>query len=120
MNLIFGAENAHALKEKYTILELDTIRIGTDGKEVTVFCAVETIPFAEMAKLESMKSLHQNLIVEYRKQNWNYCIQAMEHLRGFWNHEVDTFYDSLASRINEYIANAPDKDWDGIIIKHPV
>lgn len=119
MHLIFGRENAHALGEKYTILELDTIKIGQDGKEFAVFCAVDTIPILDMPRLDSMRSLHENLILEYRKRNWNYCIQAMEHLEGFWNHELDTFYDSLRNRVNEYIETEPDENWDGIIVKTP-
>lgn len=115
MNIIFGRENAQALEEKYTILELDTIRIGDN--EITAFCAIETVPIVEMPRLPSMKALHDNLILEYRKRNWNYCIQAMEHLSGFWNHELDTFYENLRGRINEYIESEPDSNWDGVIVK---
>ena len=117
MNIIFGRETAEALAEKYTVLELDTIKVG-DNK-ITAFCAVETVPIMEMPKLASMKTLHENLIIEYRKRNWNYCIQAMEHLSGFWNHELDTFYNSLKSRIDQYTQEEPAEDWDGSIDKNP-
>jgi hypothetical protein len=117
MNLIFGRDNAIALDGKYTILELDTIQVENSEEKITVFCAVETIPIMEMPKLESMKSLHNNLMIEYRKKNWNYCVQAMEHLMGCWNHELDTFYNHLNSRIIEYITTDPGDDWDGTVIK---
>lgn len=117
MNLIFGRENAQALESKYTLLELDTIRFGKDTAEITVFCAVENIPLLDMPKVDSMKALHENLMIEYRKRNWNYCVQALEHLTGFWNHELDTFYNNLLERITQYIETAPSDDWDGVIIK---
>lgn len=100
MNIIFGRESAEAMQDKYTILELDTFRFPTD-QEVTAFCAVEGIPLLDMPKVESMKALHANLLENYRKGDWNYCEQALEHLTGFWNHELDTFYDSLKERIEE-------------------
>lgn len=115
MNIIFGREQAEAMKEKYTILELDTFKIG--GQIVTAFCAVDTIPIMEMPKVESMKNLHENLLIEYRKKNWNYCEQALEHLVGCWNHEVDTFYDSIRQRVADYSEHDPGDDWNGVIIK---
>lgn len=117
MNIIFGRERAAELAAKYTVLELDTIRIGHQGPELIAFCVIENVPIMDMPKLEKMKELHANLLVEYRKQNWNYCEQAMEYLTGFWNHEVDTFYSNLLGRINDLKEHPPGEDWDGIIDK---
>lgn len=118
MNIIFGRENAQALTEKYTILELDTFRLS-EGQELVAFCAVENIPILDLPRVESMKSLHENLMINYRKRDWNYCTQALEHLAGFWNHELDTFYMSLSERINSYIENDPGDDWTGVVDKTP-
>ena len=115
MNIIFGRDQVAGLSERYTVLELDTIRVKPANTEITAFCVVESIPIMNMPKIESMKNLHENLLIEYRKQNWNYCEQAMEHLVGFWGHEVDTFYNSMRDRIQEYAANNPGDDWDGVI-----
>ena len=60
---------------------------------------------------------HQNLLIEYRKQNWNFCDQALEHLVGFWDEDLDTFYASLAERISQYKEQAPEEDWDGVVQK---
>jgi hypothetical protein len=116
MNIIFGREQAELMQDKYTILELDTFRIG--GQTVAAFCAVEGIPIMELPNVSSMKNLHENLLVEYKKQNWSYCNQAIEHLHGFWGREVDTFYESLTERIRHYSENCPGDAWDGIIIKN--
>lgn len=115
MNIIFGRDQAASLSERYTVLELDTIRINNN--ELTAFCVVESIPIMDMPKVESMKNLHENLIIEYRKRNWNYCSQALDYLTGFWGHDLDTFYDNLRARIQEYTENDPGDDWDGVIIR---
>jgi len=109
MNIIFGREQAEAMQSKYTILELDTFKAG--DQTVTAFCAVDIVPIMEMPKIESMKQLHENLLIEYRKKNWNYCEQALEHLMGCWNHEVDTFYDTLKTRIDEYKNQTLEDNW---------
>ena len=117
MNIIFGREQAALIGENYTVLELDTIRFGPGGTELTAFCVVESMPILKMPQLESMKNLHANLLIEYRKKNWNYCEQALEHLIGFWGSELDTFYDNLRTRIKEYSENDPGDEWSGVVEK---
>lgn len=114
MNIIFGREQAESMQDKYTILELDTFKVG--DQIVTAFCAVGSIPIMEMPKIESMKSLHINLLENYRKCDWNFCEQALEHLVGFWNHELDTFYDTITQRIKENKNRELDNNW-WIIVK---
>jgi len=41
----------------------------------------------------------------------------MEHLTGFWNHEMDTFYDSILGRVNQYKEVPPKEGWDGTVYK---
>lgn len=117
MNIIFGREQAAALSENYTVLELDTIRYGGVEQEVTAFCVIESVSIVDMPKLESMKNLHANLLIEYRKKNWNYCEQAIEHLEGFWGQELDTFYENIAGRIAAFKENDPGENWSGVIDK---
>ena len=119
MNIIFGKEHAAAMSERYTVLELDTIRVGQQGPELTAFCIVESMPILDMPRVESMKNLHANLLVEYRKRNWNYCTQALEHLIGFWGHELDTFYGNLKERIDQYSENDPGESWTGVVERSP-
>lgn len=116
MNIIFGRENAIALGKKYTVLELDTVKLP-GGQEVTAFCAVENIPIVDMPKVDSMRALHENLLINYRKKDWNYCTQALEHLTGFWGQELDTFYNSISARIEEFKSQDPGDSWDGTVDK---
>lgn len=116
MNIIFGRENIGTLAERYTVLELDTIKLP-DDREITAFCVVENIPINHLPQLESMRNLHENLLLNYRKRDWNYCTQALEYLKGFWNHELDTYYDNLQSRIDKEIELGDNEGWDWKINK---
>lgn len=117
MNILFGKEQATALADKYTVLELDTIQIGKDGPVVTAYCAVEIVPPGEMEELLEMQELHQQLLSNYKLCNWVDCQHSIEILRSRWNGELDSFYNELHTRINEFQQLELDKTWTSIIVK---
>jgi hypothetical protein len=117
MNIIIDPDQVSALREKYTVLELDTILLEDQNKTVTAYCVVENVPFMELPQLDSKKSLHENLIINYRKKDWNFCVQALEHLAGSWGGELDSFYADIQTRITRYQETDPGDDWDGVIVK---
>ena len=53
----------------------------------------------------------------YRNKRWLYCEDAINLLMGFWNKELDTFYESLLKRVQDFKQNAPDENWTGVIAK---
>ena len=117
MNIIFGTEMAKQSQERYTVLELDTFNLLPTDKVITAYCLVETIPIEEMLAIESLKDLHSNLMVEYRKRNWRYCEDVIEHLTGKWGGNVDTFYSELYQRIQNLKQEDLPQDWTGWVDK---
>lgn len=117
MNIILDSEKAQDLRKKYTVLELDTFRLIPENRCVTAYCVVENVPITELALLESKKDLHEKLLSNYRRRNWNYCTQALEHLIGSFGTELDSFYLDLQARIAKYTEQDPGDAWDGIIEK---
>ena len=118
MNIIIDPEQIESYRDKYTVLELDTIRILPENKQVTAYCVVDTIPIMELPQTESKINLHNNLLTNYRKRDWNYCHQALEHLIGSWNKELDSYYEDIRGRVNRYMENDPGDNWDGVIEKY--
>ena len=116
MNIIFG-DTVKQVAGSHTVLELDTFKLMPSEQLVTSYCVIDNLPLAEFPKLESNKHIHQQLIEQYQQQNWDFCRSALTALMGSWNGEVDTFYQHLAERIDEYAANPPGPSWDGIIVK---
>ena len=117
MNIILGQENVVDLDGRYLVLELDTFVLAGRTDPITAFCVLEQPSLSEMFKLPEFLELHQNLVSNYKKQNWDYCKQAIEHLRGHWRGQVDSFYDDITQRIEQYQTNPPAPDWTGIINK---
>lgn len=117
MNIILETEVTADIKEKYTLLELDTfLKTGT-GERVKSYCVLtnEDVTLQEIAQIENNKELHANLMKNYHKQDWNFCEQAISHLQGKWKGECDSFYSILGKRIQELKAQELTEDWDSAI-----
>jgi hypothetical protein len=115
MNIIFNDWAAQQAQEKYIVLELDTFQVGE--QQTTTYALVERVTLTEMLSLDTFKDLHSNLLKEYRKRNWKYCEDAVEHLRGKWNGELDTFYTVLIDRIQDLKTQSLSDDWTGVILR---
>jgi hypothetical protein len=112
MNIIFDGPEADKLREKYTLLELDTFRFVPSGQVHIAFAVIENIPIDELFRLSFQKDLHSNLMENYCKGDWNFCEQAIEQLVGAFGGELDSFYAELNNRINNYKDNDPGENWD--------
>jgi len=103
MQLIFGRENAEKLREKYTILDLETIE--KDGVELEVFCLIpgEKLGLMDLPQLENWIKLHNDFLNGYQTKQYDYCRQCIEHLMGKFGGEVDTFYEEILKRIDAVV-----------------
>ena len=108
MDIIFGRENAEKLREKYTVLDLETIE--KDGHEFEVFCLVpaDKIALVDLPNLEEWVKLHNDFLVGYQTKHYDFCRQCIEHLMGKFGGELDSFYEEILRRINEAEAVEPD------------
>jgi hypothetical protein len=101
MDIIFGKENAEKLREKYTILDLETIEVEP-GKNLEVFCLIsaDKISIGDLPQLEAWVKLHEDFLKGFHKKEYSYCRQCIEHLMGKFAGEVDTFYEEILKRID--------------------
>jgi len=101
MQLIFGRENAEKLKERYTVLELETVE--KQGTSIEVFCLIpgEKIGIPDLPTVDQWIKLHNDFLNGYQTNQYEYCRQCIEHLRGKFGGEMDSFYDEIENRINK-------------------
>lgn len=116
MNIIFG-DAIKQVVDTHTVLELDTFKLMPSEQLVTSYCVIDNLPLAEFPRLEANKHIHQQLMAQYKQQKWEFCCGALHSLTGCWNGEIDTFYQHLATRIDEYIANPPGAEWTASLIR---
>jgi len=115
MHIIFGEDIANNMKDKYTILPLDDMKIG-DSPIVTAYCLVDDIPSNELSELALTINLHKKLVENYKKPDFSFCEQALDHLKGKWGTQLDSYYDIMTDRIVKY-KDADVSDWDPVVYK---
>jgi hypothetical protein len=117
MYIITGDDNIKELREKYIVLELDTFNVN--DVSVPTYCVVDStcVGLADIGTLNSHKQLHENLIKNYKIGNWNFCDDAITHLYGKFNGELDSFYDAFKERVSTYKKCDLPNDWTGVISK---
>ena len=100
MQLIFGKDNAEKLREKYTVLDLETVE--KDGHTIEVYCVIsaDNVGIGDLSQLDNWVKLHNDFLHGYQTQQYNYCRQCIEHLKGRFGGELDTFYDEILRRID--------------------
>ena len=84
---------------------------------VTAYCLIEQVPIDQIAGIDQFRDLHNNLMKNYRLRNWKFCEDAIEHLRGQWGGELDSFYTEMSQRILQLRQQVLDDSWHGIIDK---
>tara|TARA_B100000780_G_C21082719_1_gene436095 strand:- start:776 stop:1135 length:360 start_codon:yes stop_codon:yes gene_type:complete len=117
MQIILGKEHAESIREKYIVLELDTFKM--QDEYVPSYCILDAgaIPLSEMQELPLWQENHQKLIENYRKQNWDFCEQMIDHISPKWGGSVASFYITLYGRIQELKSEKLGKDWDWAQVK---
>lgn len=111
MHIILGDQITAEVADKYIVLELDSFEVkGRDGT-VSAYCLVENVPLQELPEVEQFRDLHAQMIRNYREGKWKFCEDALEHLMGRWNGEVDSFYKDLQARLPNLQTQSSAKDW---------
>jgi hypothetical protein len=97
MDIIFSREAANNLRERYTVLELETFEV--EGQTLETFCVIpaESI-FTEMQDLSSNIKLHEQLIQAIKDKDTKLCVDLSEVLKGRFGGELDSFYDIIRER----------------------
>jgi hypothetical protein len=119
MNIIIDTQITPEIREKYLLLELDTFRVS-DHDTHRAWCLVEPQDPDDMVQVLQFVDLHSNLMPSYRQRYWDYVEEAIGHLQGRWNHQLDSFYSDLLARVQHLRHSDIDPDWDGIIDRRPL
>lgn len=113
--MISDPEQLQAVAQRHILLELDTVVSADTGQPQRYHCLIEDPVTQDLLEARQWTQLHADLIRNYRLRNWNYCREAIDHLRGRWSGSVDSFYDELVDRIDRFEIQDPGPDWDWVI-----
>ena len=116
MNIIFASRaDAENLATKYTVLELDTLWRPGQEQPDTAWCLLDQVALPDLSTLAQYRDLHNNMMRNYQLRNWKYCQDALEHLIGRWQGELDSFYKNMSARVTKYQQTEPEADWSSLL-----
>jgi hypothetical protein len=112
MNIIFDTLIANQLKDKYIVLELDSIQQPGMAEPVVLHALIENTDLAALASMAVDREMHHELILAYKAGDWSEAVRIAEQMKGRWAGEIDQFYESVIdfSRENAILNTT----WDGI------
>jgi hypothetical protein len=120
MNIIFNnpfnKQLVEELKEKYTILELDTVMQPGLPEPIVLHAVVEITNITDLSTLSFFREMHEDMIREYKSGNWTRAAELTSGLVGHFNGELDEFYNLVIDFCGESVK--VNRSWDGI--KHTV
>lgn len=100
MQLIFSREAAEQLRERYTVLELETFDV--EGKQLEVFCVVpaEKIALTEITTVDHSTKMHNEFVAALKNKDYKLCRDLYVHVMGRFGGELDSFYEEILKRID--------------------
>ena len=103
MQVIFSRAAADQLRERYTVLELETFTVQDTVLETFCVVPAEKMNLGELPNLDSHIKMHQELIKQLKVKNYQFCIDAIDHLMGKFGGELDSFYKIVLERCNKNV-----------------
>jgi hypothetical protein len=118
MQIIFDEKLVPTLRQRYVVLELDTVMQPEMTEPITLYALIENIGLDLLPKLIGLMQQHEIMVRHYKKSEWEEAIVHATALKGSWNGEVDEFYDMLIETCKEY--QNSNSVWDGVKHTTPI
>ena len=114
VDIVVG-ENTLAHVNDLATLELDLIKVKGKTEAVRIFALLGDETMKTGNAYQALSGTHQELLDAYRSQDWARAREKIaagrQLMDGF---SLDGLYDVYAERIDDYEANPPGSDWDGV------
>lgn len=117
MNIIFQENLVPELRERYIILELDTVMQPQLEKPVTLYSLIDNVDFSNFQNLPTLIDQHQEMIVAYKNSQWDKAQFLANSLLGSWNGELDEFYNLVLETASQM--SKTNTVWDGVRHTNP-
>jgi len=113
--IIAGSRTANATKDKFAILEIDFITVKGKTEPEVVYAVMGRDDVANSGRFQKMRELNSRMLTCYRSRDWSAALAAIEEGRiADEEHRLNTLFSLYLERIQEFQANPPPDDWDGV------
>jgi adenylate cyclase len=115
VSILVGAKTAEALKDRYAVLELDTIAVKGKSEPEVIYTVLGRAEVAQSPEFQEVRRVVMDFMGRYRAQDWKGALQALAACRGGkGKFAFDEFADLYADRIELFQQEPPGADWNGV------
>lgn len=116
VKIVVGPDTATASMDEYAILELDLIAVKGKTEAVRIFCLLGDNSVRSSEAFQGLEASHKEYLAAYRAQNWEKANQLAALNSPLLEGAMADFYAIYDARIEEYRADPPPADWDGVFV----
>lgn len=98
----------------FAFLEIDTVRLLGKKKEQKIFALIGDEDIANDPAFISWKSSHDQMINEYRRQNFENALRLLKGCKKVAFKDYACLYDVYENRMRDMIENPPNPEWNGV------
>ena len=110
--LLVGGDTYKHTKNKFFYLKVDDLAV----KGKTVGIEIYTVLDVKVSKYAKAKQMHEDMHMQYRKQNFDKAIKLCEQLHDAFEGKMKGYYDMWIERCEFQKTQKLPKDWDGVFI----
>ncbi len=117
IRIVLGSTTVELLKANFALFEIDQIRVKGKNDAERIFGLFGAEELAQTPDFVAAKALNATMLSSYRAQNWDGAFEALELLRDLdlrLGLNLDDYLFMYETRIAEFRANPPGRNWDGV------
>jgi adenylate cyclase len=115
VSILVGAKTAEALKDRYAVLELDSIAVKGKSEPEVVYTVLGRAEVVQSREFQDVRQAITDFLRRYRSQDWKGALQALAACRGGkGKFAFDEFAELYADRIELFQQEPPGPDWNGV------
>lgn len=116
VDVVIG-ENTYQRAPDMAALELDLIKVKGKTEAVRIFTLLGDEQVRQDNAFVALSGSHAEMLEAYRAQRWQEARAKLDACRGMMDgFNLGGFYDIYQERLEEYEANPPGADWDGVYV----
>ncbi len=116
VDIVIG-ENTYAYVENFAVIQLDRIQVKGKTVPVDIYCVLGDETINEKPEFQALRKRHGEMLNAYKAQDWAAQTRILDECREMGkDYKLDVLYDLYEERRDDYIANPPGEEWDGVFV----
>jgi len=116
VGIVVGGDTVRLVPDDFAFIELDLIAVKGKVEAVRIFTLLGADEVVGDPDYQAFQAKHIELIDSYRGQDWTRAKDLAKECRAIETYGLGVLYDLYDERLDEYIADPPPSDWDGVYV----